>query len=171
MDALEKLMARYRAAKGHNVKAAVLDRLTAVFLPDRRAVELVLKVIEGNRPEEGVARVVAMKQLWACDLTAAADRERVVAALARIARGARSSVERVHAISELSAFLYAEPVDSLFLQLLLDPNEPDSSRKAAIACLPNRHPTLDIIAACKRLRDDALLGSSARLRLKEWRVE
>src|SRR5262245_4945285 len=115
MDALENLMARYRAAKGKNVKnvkAALLDQLGAVFLPDRRAVDFVLGVLEGDRPEEDVARVVAMKQLWECDLTAAADRERVVAALTRIARGARSSVERVHAISELSAFLYAEPVHS-----------------------------------------------------------
>jgi hypothetical protein len=48
----------------------------------------------------------------------------------------RSSVARVRAISELAAFLDDEPVRALFHRMLLDPNESDDARQAAISALP-----------------------------------
>ncbi len=170
MDTFEKVAARYRSAKKVGIKVTLLDKITD-FLPDRRAFEFLLGVIESDRPEDEGPRVAAMKLLWTCDLTADADRQRVITALTRIARGSPSSVERVYAISELSPFLDDEPVRALFHQMLLDPNESDDARKAAISCLPTRPPTPETITICQRFRDDPLLGTSARLRLKEWHVD
>jgi hypothetical protein len=112
-----------------------------------------------------------MKELWACDLTAAADRERVVAALMRIAGGDPSAVARTFAISELAHFLDDEAVRAFFHRLLLDRAASESDRRAAISCLPARHQTPETVALCKRLLDDPLLAASARLRLKEWHAE
>jgi hypothetical protein len=171
MDAFEKFAAQYRAAEKVGIKAALLDKITDL-LPDRRAFDFLLGVIEGDRPEDEGPRVAAMKLLWACDLGSDADRQRVIAALTRIARGSPSPVERVHAISELAAFLDDEPVRALFHQMRLDPNELDDARQTAISALPSRRPPApETIAICQRLRDDPLLGTSARLRLTEWHVE
>jgi hypothetical protein len=111
--------------------------------------------------------------LWVLlsNLTAAADRDRVVTALMRIARDDPSSVARTYAISELSPFLDDEAVRAFFHQLLLDPAASASDRQAAISCLPARPPTPEMVELCKQLLDDPLLAASARLRLKQWQAE
>jgi hypothetical protein len=167
VDTVEELVAQFRKVRSSGKKAALVQRL-GLLLPDRRVFDFLLGILEGSRPEDGGARAEAIKQLWECGLTAAADRERVVAASLRIARSDSSSVARTFAISELAHCLNDEAVRAFFHQLLPDPTAPASDRQAAISSLPARFQSPELAALCERLLDDPLLATSARLRLKEW---
>jgi hypothetical protein len=170
MDKVDELVAQFRKLRSDTKRAAFVDRL-GFLLPDRRVFEVLLGILEGSRHEDWGTRAAAIQELWACDLTAAADRERVVAALMRIARSDPASVPRTFAINELAHRLDDDTVRAFFHQLLLDPAAPDDDRQAAISSLPTRARTPELVAACKRLLGDPLLAASARRRLKEWAAE
>lgn len=167
MDALGRLVAKYKAATGDGLKTRLLDQLTDL-LPDPRAFDFLLRIIEDDSRAEEVARVAAIELLGGLDFPLDADRQRVIAALIRKARGAKWPVERIYAIDVLSQFLDTVEVRALFHDFLLDRTEDDQVRKAAISSLPARPPTPETIGVCKCLLRDPVLADSARLRLKEW---
>ena len=166
---VEELVTQFRKARSSGKKVALVQRF-GLLLPDRRAFDFLLGILEGSRHEDWGAGAEAIKQLWECGLTAA-DRERVIAASLRIARSDPASVPRTFAISELAHFLDDDTVRAFFHQLLLDPAAPESDRQAAISSLPTRAQTPEMVALCKHLLGDPVLAASARLRLKEWGAE
>jgi hypothetical protein len=170
MDAVEELTAQFRKARSDDKKAAIVERL-GFLLPDRRVFDFFLGILDGSRTEDRAARTEAIKQLWACDLTAAADRERIVAALLRIAQSDPAAVPRTFAINELAHCLDDDAVRGFFHELLLDPAAPADDRQAAISSLPTRAHTPELVALCKCLLSDPLLAARARLRLKQWGTE
>jgi hypothetical protein len=172
MSSVAELLAAYDSAPDATKRARIVGEL-GYRLPDRRALDGILRAVEGSTgsgPAEETIRITGVKLLGRHLVESPADRVRVLKVLTRLARTSPSWVERLQVLDTCRTWMGSSEIRSLIYDLVL--NEKDKRvRGVAMQChwaiRPGTAPQA-AINLCKRLLTDPDLRGTARECLRYW---